>query len=76
LAPFPVFARASALIVAFVRSQFLDEIGVHASADFFDFVLGALQCVFANERKPLHAAQGRDDVIDALVQQEQAFIDT
>jgi hypothetical protein len=72
----PSLLPEPALIVAFMRSQSFDEIGVHASADFFDFVLGALQCVFAKEGKLPHTAQGRDDVIDTLVQQERAFVDT
>lgn len=61
--------RKAALVVPFAIGQVFDEISVHVATNFSYLEYSGLQRLFLGKGKLLHAAQERDDVIDALVQQ-------
>src|SRR6266851_5185903 len=65
----------AAFVEAFAVGQLFAEVSVHAGANLFDLSHGALHRSLIGKWKLLHASQQRDNMIHALVQQEEAFVD-
>src|SRR5262249_10627336 len=65
----------TAPVGAFTVGQMLGEIRVHIAANLFDLGYGRLQRILFSKWQFFHAAQEGDEVIKALVHQEQAFVE-
>src|SRR5580692_11638601 len=69
----PLFPE-STLLAAFVFANLFHQIGIDARTKFFDLSLGVLQCALIKGQL-LQTTQNGEELIHALIPQEQAFVE-